>query len=346
MSKLNKYSDFINEIHLNPLQIGKRKWNMPGGLSLYSKGDGINHVEFEKFINDVETLRKYFPKYFNHLTLIDNMLLNDFKSNYHNSQNFVWFKVTELLGKIDSEQANPFPTGEFLGYHMEVNNYLVIECYNSKLTINWIQTFLCDAFGDRLENTIGLPNDRFRHGIGNMLIYLHPEVDISVGDKVFDQSDLDWESIKDFVVRKIGDKSDKKSVERMKLERRRKLREPFFEELQDTLFDLTLSLSDLLDGDVKVERDDILNYNDIFSLCSSGEDIFKLKDDDHLEIKTTIIYEISKELKQIDINIKNMDFGDGKLSDYVTWDFTLETGKYKGGDLDLSIYFYWQDRWK
>lgn len=351
MRYLKKYNE---ELHLNPLQIGKKKWNMPGGLSLYSHKKRISSSEFEEFMTQSETLKKYFPLYGNRLEIIDpyeipfDLDRQDQISYRDIGLEYIWFKVSNhkgFLGKVNpstgTTQANPRPDGTFLGSDFEVTNYLIVECdtydfnnngkdNSAKLSIRWFQTFKCKQLNVLPYDHILKPKEKSNIKYRN---YLYSAVDISIGDEVFDQDDLDWNQIKEDVLQEEEKKSKKKETEAEAHERTRKGREPFFQELQDTLFDLTLNISDLLFGEVEIERANIINYSDILSLHSNS-----IKNND-----VDLLFELSKELKQLDVNLKNMDFHQGKLSDYVTLDFSLETGKYShNGDLD--IYFHWSDK--
>jgi hypothetical protein len=326
MRYLKRYNE---ELHLNPLQFGKKKWIMPGGLTLYTNSKYISSDEFEKFITNPETLKHYFPNTWDKMKKINKYQI-PFKLDDENDK-VIWFEVDsnelDIYGNMSPNIGDDI--------EMVTKNYLIIELTSrNEINLCWFQTFQCNLLNilpyDHKLKPKEKANIKYR-------LYQYPIQDISIGDNVFKQNDLDWNEI----IQDVRGEQEKKNNSKKKIdenhERRIKLRKPFFKDLQDTLFDLTLALSDLLNGAVNIEKDDIINTNDILSFHTE-EGAF---DGDNIDF----LYEISKELKQLKVNIENMDFYDGKLRDYVRISFSLESGRY-GHDGDLSIYFYWLDKWK
>ena len=70
-----KYIKKFNEdLHLNPFQMGKTKWEMPKGLSMYTKDErSYNRSEFKiewgNFMN--KNLEKYFPGIHSEMKIVD-----------------------------------------------------------------------------------------------------------------------------------------------------------------------------------------------------------------------------------------------------------------------------------
>jgi len=355
MRYLKKYNE---ELHLNPLQIGKKKWNMPGGLSFYTDKNFLKWSFDKKLAKEQvveflqENLKKYFPKIHSKMKPtnlpfdLERQGFNQVPGYYHGEVDKDTLVISYQLTKKDilGQYADPFPEDiihlDFPGFTdnsiILVKNYLILELdfskTNVKINIFWFQTIQNNYFKYlpfRSTELVKVEKDGEMYGI-----YLYQPQDILVGDKVFDQDDLNWTKIKEKIIQNYQEKTTKKRNEKEEYKKRRQKREPIFQELQDTLFDLTLALSDILYGDVEIEKSEILNYNTIMTLEAKIP-----------KNNPEILYELGKEIKQLDLNLKSMSFNSGNLSEIVEMEFSLDTGKY-GHNGEFHLYFHWTKEWQ